>query len=244
MQEVALTEVGTIRLNSYKPLCINDFGKQAAARLNLPPFIDASCRREPDFENPCPSISALCRKGKFAPKLKEKDVVVYISVQSDFAIDEVYERHNKLVAILQVVKTFGNHEQAAQWYLQNGFALPSNCMIEGNAPKSYDQTAAAVFFKNKKEIREFLAKPDEQQKVLGERRVKIWDEDYKQRAATWGNFVATKPIFLELSKPPTIMRNDFIRIFNRVPNTQTPNKINRAELIELAELANLNLSIE
>lgn len=243
MKEVNLAEVGVIRLNSYKPLCINDFGKRAITKYNFQPFIDASCRREPDFENPFPSISALCRKGKFAPQLKEKDVVVYISVQSGFQADETVERHSKLVAILQVIKTFANHKSAADWYLQNNLPLPSNCMVEGNLPLPFDRTAAAIFFKGKKDVREFLAKQNEQQKTLGERRIKIWDEDYKQRAETWQQFVVTKPIFLELRNPPVILRNDFIEIFKRVPNTQTPNRISRAELTLLAEIANLKLTI-
>ena len=74
--------------------------------------------------------------------------------------------------------------------------------------------------------------------------IETWDSDYKERAETWQSFVITRPIFLELYNPPIILREDFIEIFNRVPNTQTPNKINQTELKKLAELAGINLIIE
>lgn len=243
MKNVEITEIGTIRLNSYKPLCINDFGKRAITEYGFAPFIDASCRREPDFENEFPSISALCRKGKFAPKLKEKDVVVYITVQSDYRTEEIKINHNRLVAILQVAKVFKTHETAAEWYLRNNLSLPSNCMIEGNPPKSFDQTAAATFFKGKKDIQKFLDRPEEFQKKFGKKYIETWDADYKERAHSWQNFVITKPIFLDLENPPIILREDFMEIFNRVPNTQTPNKINQSQFIELAKLVGLSIKI-
>lgn len=244
MKEINLTEIATIRLNSFKPLCINEFGKLAIKKYGFSSFIDASCRREPDFENPFPSISALCRKGKFAPKLKEKDVVVYITVQGKYPIKEIKETHNRLVAIVQVDKIFETHKSAANWYLQNNLPLPSNCMIEENLPKAFDQTAATSYLKTKKDIQRFLSKTEEQQKLFGQRIIRSWDEDYKERAREWQNFVVTKPIFLELVNPPVILREDFMEIFKRVPNTQTPNKINKTELIELAKIAGLNLTIE
>lgn len=244
MKNIKLTQVGTIRLNSFKPLCINDYGKLAVVKYEFSPFIDASCRREPDFENPLPSISALCRKGKFAPKLLENDIVVYITVQGNYRTEEIKESHNRLVAIVRVIKTFESHEEAAIWYSQNNLPLPSNCMIDGNPPKTFDQTAAAIFFKGKKDIQNFLKRTEEQQKMFGEKFIKNWDKDYKERARVWQKFIVTEPVFLDLENPPVILREDFLQIFNRVPNTQTPNKISQSELIELAKLAGLNISIE
>jgi hypothetical protein len=241
MKNIEIVEIGTIRLNSYKPLCINDYGKLATKNYGFSPFIDASCRREPDFENKFPSISALCRKGKFAPKLKEKDVVVYITVQSDYRTEEIKISHNRLVAIVQVIKVFETHEAAADWYLQKNLPIPNNCMVEGNQPKNFDQTAAAIYFKGKKDIKNFLNKSEEHQKRYGEIAIKKWDSDYQERANTWQKFVVTKPIFLNLESPPILLREDFLEIFNRVPNTQTPNKINRIELTKLAQIAGINL---
>jgi len=39
-----------IYMSSFCPLICTDAGKQAAGKYKLPPFIDGSCRREPDFE--------------------------------------------------------------------------------------------------------------------------------------------------------------------------------------------------
>jgi hypothetical protein len=244
MKNVKINQVGTIRLNSFKPLCVNDFGKLAIAKYGFLPFIDASCRREPDFENPFPSISALCRKGKFAPKLNENDVVVYITVQGNYQTDEIKKTHSRLVAIVKVIKTFESHKLAADWYLDNNLSIPNNCMIEGNLPKLFDQTAAVNYFKGKKDIKNFLNKSEEHQKRYGEIAIKKWDSDYQERANTWQKFVVTKPIFLNLESPPILLREDFLEIFNRVPNTQTPNKINKIELIELAKIAGINLYVE
>ncbi len=59
----------TIFLNSFRPLIRYPEGQQAILAFHLPPFIDYSCRREPDFMSTYPSISALCRVEKFAPRL-------------------------------------------------------------------------------------------------------------------------------------------------------------------------------
>src|SRR2546423_15125523 len=71
-------------INTYHPLCENSSGKAAARRFDHPPFVDASCRREPDFESLRPSITALCRGEKFAPRLKVGDVVIYLTVRGRY----------------------------------------------------------------------------------------------------------------------------------------------------------------
>ena len=169
MKDIAINEIGTIRLNSYKPLCINEFGQIAVTKYGFPPFIDASCRREPDFENTFPSITALCRKGKFAPQLREKDIIVYITVQGKYQNAEIKESHNRLVSIVQIIKVCKNHQTAAEWYLNNNLPIPSNCMIEENPPKQFDQTAVATFFKGKKDIHKFLDRPEDFQTKFGKK---------------------------------------------------------------------------
>jgi hypothetical protein len=47
-------------LCSFRPLAASVVGQRAANQFGLPRFLDASCRREPDFESAFPSISALC----------------------------------------------------------------------------------------------------------------------------------------------------------------------------------------
>ena len=60
-------------LCSFTPLGVNKRGRAAADVAGLPWFIDGSCRREPDFENSRPSISALCRAWKFVPRNSGSD---------------------------------------------------------------------------------------------------------------------------------------------------------------------------
>ncbi len=70
----------TICLNTYEPLVFTGAGRKAWKNYGFPPFIDSSCRREPDFESEYPSITALYRKDKFAPKRKEGDIVRHQAV--------------------------------------------------------------------------------------------------------------------------------------------------------------------
>lgn len=67
MEQTTIPTFGKIKLNSFRPLCSTQLELEAIEKYKLPPFIDASCRREPDFQNPLPSISALCRQVSFAP---------------------------------------------------------------------------------------------------------------------------------------------------------------------------------
>ena len=39
-----------IYLFTYKPLAGSKSGREAAKEYGLPPFIDSSCRKEPDFD--------------------------------------------------------------------------------------------------------------------------------------------------------------------------------------------------
>ena len=54
---VSLMSVAKAYLVSYRPLSYNAYGRAAVYKYDLPPFIDGSCRREPDFESPFPSIT-------------------------------------------------------------------------------------------------------------------------------------------------------------------------------------------
>lgn len=128
------TKVHKVRiyLNSYKPLVSRKSGLDASIAYDIPPFVDASCRREPDFESFHPSISALCRGQLFAPRVNEGDIVVYITTKGNHLRSG--ERHWRLVAILQVLKRFATHEEAAAWYEAQNLPLPTNCLVPGNPP--------------------------------------------------------------------------------------------------------------
>jgi hypothetical protein len=55
--------MGAFYVTTYRPICATAEGRRAVDEHQLAPFIDASCRREPDFEAAYPTISALCRGG-------------------------------------------------------------------------------------------------------------------------------------------------------------------------------------
>jgi hypothetical protein len=190
---------GRIFLTSYRALCRNQAGREAIENYDIPPFVDSSCRREPDFEATYPSISALCRASKFAPRLKENDRVVYITKKGSYL--SVSKPHWRFVAVLEVIKRFEMHKAAAEWYLQKGLKLPNNCMVDGNPPNNLDKT-------------------DKHQDSLEE-----WDRGYKARARLWGTFLACKPIFIELNNPAVIFPEQMKEIFGKIPGTRTPPEI-------------------
>lgn len=68
-------------LVSYRPLVNRPAGVIAATRHGISPFVDGSCRREPDFQSEFPSISALCRGRNFAPRLRVGDTAAYITIK-------------------------------------------------------------------------------------------------------------------------------------------------------------------
>jgi hypothetical protein len=100
-------ELIVIYLVTCRPLIATRHGITAARRHGLPPFVDASCRREPDFENPRPSISAICRGRNFAPRLRVGDLAVYLTVKGRYP--GLAEPHWRLVAVLEVVERFPSH---------------------------------------------------------------------------------------------------------------------------------------
>lgn len=121
-----------IYLNSFNPLCCNKLGLKAIENYNFPNYIDGSCRREPDFENDLPSITGLCRPG-FAEKLNEKDIIVYVTNKKGIG-------SRKIVAVLEVIKVFKNHSQAADWYINENKVIPNNIMVNETTPFALDKT--------------------------------------------------------------------------------------------------------
>lgn len=90
---------GRCFLATYRPLVRALAGRQAIQEYSLPPFIDGSCRREPNFESPFPSITATCRGGNFAPRLRERDRIAYLTVRGRYLVDT--ESGWRLVAVLR-----------------------------------------------------------------------------------------------------------------------------------------------
>jgi len=223
-----------IYLNSFKPLCYNALGLAAINKYGFPPFIDSSCRREPDFQISLPSISALCRGRKFAPKLKINDIIVYITVGGKFS---PHKNGHHLVAILQVINVFQSHAMGANMYMSMLNLLPKNCMVPNNPPLDFDKTAGN--FKFKFQLNHFMSLPAQRQTLIGQGRLKTWDSNYLIRSSRWPVFICTKPLFLNLTNPNLITRTDFLRIFGKIPNTQIPKAISQTQLNQLQNLIGL-----
>jgi hypothetical protein len=199
-----------IYLCSFRPLIEMPKGKKAVAKWNLPPFIDASCRREPDFESDCPSITALCRMSRFAPRLQEMDTIVYITRKSSYF--NTSARHWRLVAILRVKKTLSSHSNAADWYRTRHLPVPSNCMVFGNPPVPLDKTD---------QFHDDLHR---------------WDAIYRDRARRYGVFHICENIFRELNSPPLITEEMMKAIFGRIPGTRNPPAITNEQYERLLAL--------
>lgn len=225
----------TYWLNSFHPLCENKVGLEAIAVHSHPPFIDASCRREPDFEHTFPSISALCRAGKFAPKLKAGDIVTYMTVGGRV---RPYKLGHHLVSILQVEHVYKTHDDAHDWYKAQGLPIPSNCMVADNPPFSFDHTAGN--FENSKSLKDYLSYTPARKAISGARRVVIWDGHYLKRANKWPSFIRTKCLYRNLTDPPLI-DSDLDDIFGGIPYTLRPKPISASQLKQLAAIVGIDL---
>ncbi len=209
-----------IYLNSYEPLCLSKQGREAAKQYDLPPFIDGSCRREPDFEAEFPALSALCRGGIFVPKLKENDIVVYLTKKAGY--DDL-PPHRRFVAAVKIIHAFGSHEEAAVWYGEQDAALPKNCMVSGNPPVPWEQTHQKP------------ALPKGEAKNM-----ENWDSKYEYRAALHSAFCAALPEFMELRNPPVLTDTDMLAVFadyGRIPITQNPPAITEGDYNRLLYFA-------
>lgn len=241
METLKILKPNNIYLNSFRPLCINKIGQKAVTKFGHPSFIDASCRREPDLENKYPSITSICRQGVFAPRLRERDIVIYISVKGKYYEDT--QANNKLIAILQVDKVFKTHEIAYEWYKKESSKIPSNCMIEGNKPYTFENTASN--FTKIDEINQFLNLDQEDQIRQGRSIVYSWDKKYKEKTDKWQMFVKTKKLYVEYDKPISLMKGALEHVFNgKIPNTRCAPSINFNQFERLLKFVGLNLQIE
>lgn len=197
---------------SFRPLCATARGRAAVQEHGLPPFIDGSCRREPDLEIKWPSISGLCRAGKFAPRLQVGYRVAFVTTRGCFGTGKALCW--RLVALLRVMQRFMTHEDAASWYAGQGLRLPSNCMVPGNEPVPLERTKGPP---------RDLRCSDRQRSP--ERIVQLWDARYRSRAQEWPVMLACEKHMVELFDPPRIEKEDWVRWIGRVPGTQNPPEI-------------------
>jgi len=207
---------------TYRPLVLNRLGRRAIQGHGLLPYIDGSCRREPDFESTYPSITATCRAGNFAPRLQVGDLVAYLTVKGQYEVGQ--DRHWRLAAILRVVERFSSHADAARWYQEQGLPLPSNCLVSGNPPKSFELTNGMP----PASVRRRVAA-----QVDPVRAVRLWNATYRGRVRRWPVFLATTPEFLELRDPPPVTAADLVAAFGGIPATLTPPAVDCGSLTRL-----------
>lgn len=190
-----------IYLLLYSPLANSTYGRGVAARNGIPPYVDASCRREPDFELPSPFISGLCRPA-FIAALAVGDVLVYITKKS-----AVHREGRRLVAVLQMSTVFGSHADAAIWYQGCGIRVPHSCIVPGNDPlpihlTNPKMTAGTAKFKDSK----------------------VWDRAvYVPRARSCAKCFSTSALFLNLHSPPIVDDDFWIQRLGGDPGQRTQN---------------------
>ena len=217
MKHSTLVSMANYYINSYAPLVASPAGRIASQELGIPPFVDGSIRREPDLEHEFPSISCLCRAGKFAPRLRPGDGVVYMTKAGRYGETDEDRRNNKvhrrLVAVLQVLEDLPSHADAERWYRSQNLPLPSNCMVHGNPPKPLEESH-----------RLFNASA-----CAGEATTHAeWDRSYRARSMKYRKFVVCKLLWRELGfKARIVLKEDLVAIFGGIPGTQNPGRLER-----------------
>lgn len=211
-------------LNSFGPLVASPVGRKASEEYGLPPFIDGSIRREPDLEHKYPSISCLCRAGKFAPRLKVGDTIAYLTGKRRFG--ENFS-HRRLVAVLRVKLVFENHELAAQWYKSKKMPLPNNCMVPGNPPKPLEQS-------HQKHV---------DRKILSDEKLcRRWDGQYLQRSKKYGAFVVCHKLFCNVKwDAPIVQDHDLLKAFGKIPATQNPGTVPERQLLKFLKRLHIHV---
>lgn len=219
----------SIYLAKYRPLNSTPEGQRAAARHSIPPYVDGSCRREPDLECEFPSITALCRGDLFAPQLKEGDEVVYITTKDFYG--QTF-KHWRIVARLKILKRFDSHPEAEAWYRAQIGKLPGNCMVADNPPLALSHTLSG----------DSICAPGCGSAAAT---LKQWNNHYQRRADTIPVFLACQTIWKELTSPKILTDQAAFKIlgsWERV-RSRLPIVISEAELKALERLRpNTNVS--
>ena len=192
-------------INKYGPLAASRGGRDAAGRTGEPPFVDASHRREPYLSRELATISSICRGRNFAPRLKTGDVVVYLTKKRRY--DRDAEPSMRLTAVLEVVRKFDSHEDAAAWLVGEGRTPPPNCLVAGNDGLCADACAPCST----------------------DTRLES-EERYWRRAEQYPAYFICDPLWLCLESPPTVTDAILESALGRVPTVQTPTTWTRREV--------------
>ncbi len=168
-------------LSSFYPICSTRAGKKAVAKYKLPPYIDGSCRREPDFENELPCITGLCRPG-FAEKLEVGNTIIYATNKKGVG-------SRKIIAELEVIKIFENHAAAADWYRNEKKTIPNNIMVIETTPFDLDKTHKKLGW---------------DAWVKAQKSLEQWNLEYIERAKKNQKVAQCKIVYRELNNPSKI----------------------------------------
>lgn len=184
-----------------------------------PPYLDSSCRREPDFEHPFPAITGLCRKGKTASFLVGERVA-YFTVG----------RAHHLTAIFKIEASFSSHEEAnTRWYQPHSLRPPRNVIVHGSEPVPYEVTCG--FYKGENKV---IVRPGEGRDPV--QLVQEWDGLYRKRMSEAQHVHVCRVLFVEVEHPPVLTKDGAARVFpgRRFPGTQNPKKENERVIDALA----------
>jgi hypothetical protein len=129
------------------------------------------------------------------------------------------------VAVLEIIKRFESHKEAAKSYLESNLPLPNNCMVAGNVHSPYEMSGG-------KSADRFGGAVD------NEELVRKWDASYKVRSRKNGVFLACKTDYLELYNPPILTDAFMLETFGRIPPTRTPPPISEEQFEAL--ISNIN----
>lgn len=209
----------SVFLNSFVPLCSTKKGRKSIETFGLSPFVDGSCRREPDFEKERPAITCLCRTNKLVPRLKTGDLVIYMTNKRKYYNGKP-ERF--LIAILEVEEIVASHEQAMEWYSSNDFELSQNIICDATNPLDSEYTHHITDHKDE----------------TGKPKIRRWDADYRHRSKNYP-VVAICSIWknsLNLVNPKLLADEDMDAVFKRKTGTQTPPKLKVEEWDRFQEI--------
>ena len=203
-----------VYLNTFIPICFNGFGRNNAIAHGLPLFIDGSCRREPDFQNPFPAITQLCRPGKLVTRLSIGDLVIYLSKVGNYRNPPA---HWNLIGILKVINLPINHSSAANYYLRNNIPVSQNIICNHTTPFPLNMTHGLSGFPHGN--------------LNPNRIISIWDNGYISRSNNYPKVAITSvwDEHLYLNNPAQITHQMMMDIFNRIPGTQNPPRLTDVE---------------
>lgn len=200
-------------MNSFDPLVCTSAGRAAADRHKIPPYVDGSIRREPDFEHPFPAITCLCRTDRFAPRLRVGDVVAYRTNKGRYGSSKP---HRRLIAVLRVTHLLDSHQEGAEWYRERNLPLPNNCMVRGNEAKPFDQS-------HQRRRKTGCASNAQLHRD--------WDLAYHLRARSFPRFVVCEALFVDLFPNAPALDDDLlIRVFGCIPGSRNPGRRTMDEL--------------